>query len=427
MSGASRLSVSLVVACGLVLLGILFRDGRVVALGIPFLVYGGVLLVAGLLERPPALKVERRLDVDRVEEGRPISVTLTVENLGRSIPLLGVREGLPAGGTVVEGETSLLCPLGPEERVTLAYTLRAPRGEHTFSAAALLAFDRLTLHPTPLSLPCPSRLLVLPHVETLEEIEISPRYTRAYSGSVRARLGGSGTDFFGCRDYALGDDVRRINWRAYGRREALVVNEYEQERIADVGVILDARERVNARVGKEETFAHSVRAAASVAIHFLLAGNHVGLLIYGDRLDWTYPGYGRTQRERILDALARARTADKVVFEDLRYIPTRLFPPRSQLVVVSPLAGEDDVEVLGTLRARGYPIILIAPNPLSLEPGERHAEESLVLARRVLRLKRTLLFTTLAGIGVWVVDWDLTQPLSYPASALLARKGRRFA
>ena len=423
MRQRTRLSVGALLTMALVLTGLVLRRREVLALALPLLVYTGALALAGLWTVGPRLVVSRRLESHRLQEDTPLQVTLTIRNEGRSVPFLGCTDLVPASVGVIDGQRSCLSPLAAGETASISYAVRPARGEHVFRCASVICFGPLALPGSELELPCEDRVFVLPHVENLEEIDIRPRQTRVYSGTVRANLGGVGTDFFGCRDYAPGDDVRRINWRVYARRDTLVVNEHEQERIADVSVILDARERANLRLGEPGPFTYCVRAAASLAVHFLAAGNHVGLLIYGDLLDWTYPGYGRTQRERILDALARANPVDKVVFEDLRHIPTRLFPPRSQLVVVSPLCDQDDVEVLGTLRARGYQIILVSPNPFTLAlatPTPEHA-----LALRILRLRRALLLSTLAGIGVQVVDWDLNQPLAWPVAHLLSRHGRR--
>jgi uncharacterized protein (DUF58 family) len=68
-------------------------------------------------------------------------------------------------------------------------------------------------------------------------------------------------------------------------------------------------------------------AAAALVDTFLTAGNRVGLLLYSQYLSWTFPGYGKIQRERILQALARAEVGDSQVFSDLMYLPARLFQP----------------------------------------------------------------------------------------------------
>ena len=427
MGYRARLAVAAGMTAAFVSIGIVVHDGRVLGLAIPYLVYFTWIV----LSHPGKAEVEirRKIHPARVPVGEEIEVVLTAENHGPDITSFGLEEVLPDGVTAADGETSALAPLPTGGRIEVSYTIRPSRGEYEFPPVVVKRWGRFSSAPQVERIEIPSSLLVFPRPEPLEEIVIRPRRTLVYSGTVKANVGGAGIDFFGCRHYVPGDDVRRINWRAYARRGRLVVNEYEQERIADVNVILDARARVHHRSPVADTFAAAVHAAASLATHFLAQGNRVGLLIYGDILDWTYPGFGRTQRERILDSLAAASLGDKAVFEDLRYIPTRLFPSRSQLVVVSPLAGEEDVETLGLLRTRGYQVILVTPDPLDrwreANTGKTDAA-SLQLAARIIRLDRRVLLDTLARIGVEVVDWRIDEPLARATDWALSRRGRRF-
>ena len=101
------------------------------------------------------------------------------------------------------------------------------------------------------------------------------------------------------------------------------------------------RRDVNLSAGHQSLLEHTVTAAATLADAFLAAGNRVGLFVYGGGIDWTLPGYGKRQRERILQALARVRLEEHQVFRHLGHLPTRLFPIRSQLVLVSPLRLAD--------------------------------------------------------------------------------------
>ena len=426
MPWRGKLTVTVAIAVILTAAGLLLREGRVLVLAVPFLLYCGALFYIRLAgPRAQELSIHRTVDPERIEEGGHVEVALTVENRGDDISMLGLIERLPEGCLTTEGDTALLRPLPAGETLSTTYTLKAPRGIHTFSPAQALVWDRSSFSTTALTLVEESAFFAQPRIEIFDTIPIRPRRTRAFAGVVKANVGGSGLDFFGCREYVPGDDVRRINWRAFAHWNELVINEYEQERIADVTVILDARQRVNTRIGGTAVFDHAVRAAASLALHFLEQGNYVGLLIYGNYLDWTLPSTGRAQKERILEALARAQTADKSVFEDLRNIPARLFPPRSQLVAVSPLADEDDVEILGILRAREYRILLVSPNVLPSKQAERPADQALSLAVRIAQLRRTLLLDTLRRIGVQVIDWDISEPLAVPLHGLVKGGWRR--
>jgi uncharacterized protein (DUF58 family) len=238
---------------------------------------------------------------------------------------------------------------------------------------------------------------------------------------VPARLGGSGTDFYGVREYQPGDPRRWINWRASARHNTgLFTNQFEQERIADVGLILDARVRSDVQVGSDSLFEHAIRATASLADAFLQDGNRVGLLVFGRYVDWTFPGYGKVQRERILRALTRAETGESQAFDNLEILPTRLFPAGSQIVLVGPVS-RDDLPVLLRLRARGYQLLVLRPNSIALEmQGLPHTQE-VELAVRILRAEWEVVRRRLQQAGVQVVDWPVDRMLDQVIHASLGR------
>lgn len=59
-------------------------------------------------------------------------------------------------------------------------------------------------------------------------------------GERLARSGGAGTEFHDSRRYQVGDDVRRIDWRAFARSDQLMVRVWREEVLARVEVLLDA-------------------------------------------------------------------------------------------------------------------------------------------------------------------------------------------
>jgi len=250
---------------------------------------------------------------------------------------------------------------------------------------------------------------------------IRPPRTGIYAGPVPARQGGPGVEFFGVREYQPGDPLRWVNTRASARhQEALFVNEFEQERVVDVGLILDARRQSDVRRGRKSMFEYSIQATAALADVFLNAGNRVGLFSYGRSQNWTLPGYGKVQRQRILLALARAEQGEGDVFERLVHLPTRLFPTRSQLVLISPLLRHDS-EMLTQLRARGYRLLVISPDPVAFEEKDLPADKAINLATRLARLERQLLLDQLRQADIRVLDWRVDRPLPQVVHATLSR------
>jgi len=411
MSVHKRAVRSLAIALSVALIGLVIREGRIVGLAIPFFLYAASLLISEGLLPAPKLRAERTLDLETINEGEEVGVTLKVVNEGRPLLSVSIEDGIPAGGKIISGENRLLGPLEAGAGRTISYTIVAGRGRHPFGPVKLVIWSGYGLSYRTIRIRCPSALSVLPTPERLDPIAIRPRRIHAFTGPVMANRGGSGLDLFGCRAYQPGDDIRRINWRASARREELIINEYEQERMTDVDVILDVRALVHVAIGNKSTFDLSVKAAASIAAHFIAAGNRVGLLVYGDYLDWIYPAAGRLQLDRILRSLARAEPADRAAFGELNRIPTQLFAPGSQLVIISPLGNPDDIEVPALFVARGYSVLLVHVNSLELERSALPKRENVELALRILRLKERVNLASLAASGVRLIDWDVTEPL----------------
>jgi uncharacterized protein (DUF58 family) len=139
-------------------------------------------------------------------------------------------------------------------------------------------------------------------------------------------------------------------------------------------------------------------------------GNRVSLLRYGGLLDWTVPGYGKFQQERILQSLARAQLGDSMVFDKLEHLPTRFFPPKSQIVLVSPLA-RDDADLLPRLRSRGYQVLVISPDPIAFEVSLLPENDLVNMAARIAQVERELVCRKLRQAGVQVVNWPVSTPL----------------
>ena len=406
------------------LLGLALLRREFLILSFPFLTY----LALGYLRAPRRVQLRgtRTLDAHQSTEGDTLQVTLSVVNAGPALEGLHVRESIPVPLQRRSGSSEAWVRLASGEDVQLRYTLRVSRGFHRWGPVRLIATDALGISAIRLSLGRLSEIVVFPEVQRLKAIRIRPRATRMYSGMVPTRRGGPGVEFFDVGAILPGDPLHRVNWRASSRHlDLLFMNEFEQERVADIGIVVDARNRSNA-VSQELTMLNaSVRAAASLASAFLQDGNRVAMLVYGGHLDWTYPGYGKTQQQRILTALARCRAGESEYFDQLDQIPSRLFPPHSQIVLVSPLLKED-VGPLVRLRARGYPLLVITPDPVSLEASVFGRTTDDLLAVRIARTERSLLIRSLRRAGIRCTEWDVTQPLVPSIQPGLSRPGHGF-
>lgn len=404
---------------GLVLLGLGTLRGDMLALAIPLLIYAGTALLGR--PEPPQLSATRSFSAQRLASGEPAQVSVSITNLGARPATVLLEDQLPPRLALIEGQPRMLTTIAAGASAEIAYTVTGERGVYQFPGLHASVQDQLGLFHATLLLPAPGQIFVVPAMIRLRRVEIRPRRTHVYAGQIPARQGGPGVEFYGLREYQPGDPTRWINARATARNpQNLFVNQFEQERVADVGLILDARRRSDVRTRDGALFEYAIQAAGALADTFLHRGNRVGLLMYGRSLDWTLPGYGKLQRERILRALARAETGDLPVLERLDYLPTRLFPARSQIVLISPLLPHD-LEMLASLRARGYQLLVISPDPISFEQRDLREQPESAAATRLAQIERALLLQRCRRTGVTVIDWPTELPFQQVAEAALSR------
>src|SRR5690349_9387775 len=406
-------------AYALLLAGMLTVQGEILALALPLVTY----LLIGYLQTPENIKLQatRQLSAERVPPNTNVDVTVTVTNHGSSLEEVLLEDLVPEGLTVNSGFSRHMVRLGKGETYSFTYTASGPRGGYVFEPLQVNVRDTIAVSSADFLLEAKGRLFVLPPVTRIRPVAIRPRRTRVYAGSIPARAGGTGTEFFGVREYQPGDAPSSINWRASARYvDKLYANEFQQERVADVAIVLDGRLRTNEFARRNSLFEYSVQAAGSLADALLTQGNRVGLLVYATYLAWTFPGYGKIQRERILHALANAKTGESQVFSDLEHIPTRLFPPESQIILISPLL-EDDFPTLLHLRAQGYEVMVISPNPVKFEMSYLPASELVQLASRVIRMERMLMLQKMGRAGIHVLDWDVAEPFDHFVRRRLGR------
>ncbi len=452
---ANRLQV-LLVMFGLTLAGLALQRGELAALALPLLVYVGIAFwyapsQGAAPARPPApprpgaemdrtpapapgeglprFTLERTLARKHTRPGQAVASVLEIRNEGPTLDEVCVTSLLPGGVTLVQGAGQVRLPSESGETTRLAQILQARRGDYQFPGAVISANESLGLFGVELEAPAPARLAVEPVGEVLRSFILHPPQTRGFAGPVLSRQGGRGTDFFSVREYQPGDSLRQINWKASSRStRAMYTNVFEQQRIADVGIILDAREQVDLRnplLGS--MFEYSVRVAVTLTEPILKTGNRLGLLVYGPGMESVFPGYGKVQQRRILRALTRAGAGHNFALESLAHLPTRFFPAGSQIILISPLQPEDP-PLVANLVTRGYGVLLISPNPLIFENAgnETHGMKTPDdLAWRLAIAERRFQMQHLQRWGVQVIDWDVRDSLAPLLHVVLSQSGRR--
>ena len=396
----------------LIIVALITRNGDIVWMIVPFLAYLGVgILQAPRLERL-SFGTKRTLKQNRVDGKVSTAVVLTVQNKALETVHLFLQESAQPEMEITEGELSQWVSLQPGASTELKYSFTATRGDFSWRSIRTVASDPLNLIETEILLPDDSSIQVRPPIKKFKSIALRPNNTVHSPGSIPARLGGSGTDFFGVRQYHPGDSLHTLDWRLTARHPGkFFTKEFEQEEIAEIGLILDARPNNELRIRDESLFEHSVGATASLAEMFLHQGHRVSLLVFGGTITSVFPGYGKTQLHRILSCLSKVKikpAEGSLAYFD--FLPIRMFPNHALMIIVSPVTAADR-SFFQRLRAYGYQALLVSPDPIDFVHAALPQATASQLAIRATRLERKFRLNSIAQLHIPVIDWQVSQPL----------------
>jgi uncharacterized protein (DUF58 family) len=389
-------------AAGL-LAGLVLSRPELIALTAPFL----LALAAGLaLATPPRLTVGAEVDEERALEGDKVAARVVLES-ATPIDRLDVYLRLPTGVETIGGRNPVALRLRAGERRELEVQLLARRwGGHVLGPAYARASDPFGFLRWETAAATRPQLRVYPREDVLRRL-LSPRETQVFSGNEVSRRKGEGIEFADLRQWASGDPVRRVNWRASARRGELFVNESHPERNTDVILFVDSF--AEARQAGESTLDLAVRATATLADAYARRRDRVGLIAFGGILRWLTPGSGLVQLYRIVDALLDTEIVLSYYWKDLDVIPRRTLPPSALIVALSPLLDPRSVGALLDLRARGFDLAVVDLSPLPFTARPSDALDA--VAYDIWALRRDALRHRLQRAGVAVVEWQAGEPL----------------
>src|SRR5206468_9893696 len=129
---------------------------------------------------------------------------------------------------------------------------------------------------------------------------------------------------------------------------------------ADVVILLDTLISLGTeRVNKLDV---AVRAAASLAAHYLYNKDRVGLINYGGVCTWVPPAVGQLQLYRLLDALLETRTHFSYLTKAIALIPPRVMPPGALVLPLLPsVVAVREPPFKLPLRLPFQPVLLVFP------------------------------------------------------------------
>jgi uncharacterized protein (DUF58 family) len=312
--------------------------------------------------------------------------------------------------------------IGANQTSLMESIFRIPqRGRHTFGPVWIRIQGPWGLVESQQPYDCPGSIKVLPETfasrDRLEK-DVGAE-VRLLDQLQRSRQHGAGTEFQSLQPFRLGDDPRRIDWRATARQRSLVVRHFQVERHRDVMIIIDGGRLMGAEVGRGSKLDCAVDSALNLARVVLQSGDRCGVAAYDRQvLGFLPPLAGanalRSLAECVYDLQTKWHESDFTsILAELRHRQAK----RTFLIFLSDLGDAETSQrtCASLIQLQRQHLVLFAALRTPLlgkivrEPiGAPQDASRKVVALRLLRDRRRALHM-LSHNGVHVVDVEPTQ------------------
>lgn len=316
---------------------------------------------------------------------------LRVSREGREAALLQLRPRIPPGAAATRERCELSLPCETRD-VDLEYPVRVPgRGRVQWEEidGRLRAGLRLSCWQFTRRLPRPLRCTVYPDGRG-EARQALQAFQRLLVGEKAIETaGGEGREFDSLRAYAIGDDLRRVDWKRSARGNGLLVRRYKPETHQRIAVAIDCGRRMGNRIGERLQLDYAADGAAHLLQLADSQDDEIGLFAFDHRVLSKLPcGKGARQERHIMEALLQLGPSELEADYQLLTEWAHYNKRRSLLVLITSVSNPVTLDTLQSallpVRGKHLPLICAIADrdleQLAEEPALNAAQAYIVAA-----------------------------------------------
>ena len=176
-----------------------------------------------------------------------------------------------------------------------------------------------------------------------------------------SRAKGLSSEFEEHREYSPGDDVRHIDWKAYGKFDRYSIKEYRETTNLKAYILLDASSSMSYASDGWSKFEYGSTLTASLAYLMLKQQDAVGLITFSNRIEkmvppMATPGHLFAILKELEDRIPRGETSSGPVLQELAGSLKR----RGFIILISDLLDkpEEVMRGLKQLRSKGNDVMV---------------------------------------------------------------------
>lgn len=196
------------------------------------------------------------------------------------------------------------------------------------------------------------------------------------TGLHRSPYHGFSVEFTEHRQYRPGDDLKRIDWKVYGRSERYYIKQFEEETNLRCTIAVDTSASMKfASKGNVSKFEYASYLAAALSYLMIKQRDAVGLALYDSELHTFLPPKSKTSYlNNLLKTLDNVEPQNKTSTSDVLEKIAKLIKRRNLVIVISDFFDDPEsvINALKRFRHRNHEVLafqILDPTEINMDFG----------------------------------------------------------
>jgi uncharacterized protein (DUF58 family) len=223
------------------------------------------------------------------------------------------------------------------EQKTLRYVLRpVRRGEYNFGALNVYANNNIGFIARRFQFEVGRVVPVYPSYLQMRKYELYAISNHLIElGVKKIRKLGQNREFDQVREYVQGDDIRVLNWKATARKNALMVNQYQDEKAQHVYSVLDKGRSMKMPFEEMTLLDYAINASLVISNIAIQKSDKAGIITFSTKVNTHLPAHNQAgQMSKILEVLYNQKTAYKESDYEALFINLRTKVKQRSLILL---------------------------------------------------------------------------------------------
>jgi uncharacterized protein (DUF58 family) len=176
-----------------------------------------------------------------------------------------------------------------------------------------------------------------------------------FSGIHPSPFHGFSVEYSDHREYVVGDELKFVDWKVYGRTDKLYIKQFQQETNTTVYLLLDSSKSMTFCGGRGPSKLEYASYLAAAFTHMMLRqADSVSLMCFADQIINPVPASSRrTQLHAVLAALQANRAQGRTRLADILHQVAELTKRRGLIILLSDLL-DDQQDIIDGLSHLKY-------------------------------------------------------------------------